>query len=192
MALSAFDDKSRPPRDDDLAVMLGSTFVFWNELKRLIASRFASLSMEWGFTSKKTGWGLRLKQGKRVILYMTPRHGYFLASFALGEKAVKAAHESDLPVLVLEVIDSARKYAEGRGVRLQVRTAEDVLSVEKLAVIKKANQLTLQQTAHVGPAARTQITEIPVVRSNTISACLKLQLLFQAFNESRRKLLLFH
>jgi hypothetical protein len=113
--------------------------VFWNELKRLIASRFTPLSLEWGFASEKTGWGLRLKREKRTILYMTPCKGYFMASFALGEKAVKAAHESDLPVSVLGVIDSAKKYAEGRGVRLEVRSAEDVRNVEKLAVIKMAN-----------------------------------------------------
>jgi hypothetical protein len=139
MALSAFDDKSIPPQDNDLAAMLGGTFVFWNELKRLMASRFAPLSIERGFTSKKTGWGLRLKQEKRTILYMTPCKGYFLASFALGEKAVKAARENDLPVSVVKVIDSAKKYAEGRGVRLEVRSAEDVRNVEKLAVIKMTN-----------------------------------------------------
>jgi hypothetical protein len=137
--LSVFDDKSKPPQDDDLAAMLSSTFVFWNELKRLIASSFAPLSTEWGFTSKKTGWGLRLKREKRTILYMTPCKGYFMASFALGEKAVKAAHESDLPVSVLKIIDGSKKYAEGRGVRLEVRSAEDVRNVEKLAVIKMAN-----------------------------------------------------
>ncbi len=121
MAVSAFDDKSKLPQDDDLAATLRSAFVFWNELKRFIASRFAPLSTEWGITSKKTGWGLRLKQEKRTILYMTPCRGYFLASFALGENAVKAAHESDLPLSVLETIDSAKKYAEGRGVRLEVK-----------------------------------------------------------------------
>ena len=67
---------------------------------------------------------------------MTPCEGYFLASFALGEKAVKAAHDSDLPTSVLRVIDSAKKYAEGRGVRLEVRNARAVRNVEKLAVIK--------------------------------------------------------
>ncbi len=69
---------------------------------------------------------------------MTPCKGYFLASFALGEKAVKAAHESDLPASVLAVIDGAKKYAEGRGVRLEVRSAEDVRNIEKLAVVKMA------------------------------------------------------
>jgi len=139
MALSAFDDKTKPPKDAELAATLGKTYVLWNELKKRIASRFTPLSIEWGFSSKATGWGLRLKQEKRAVLYITPCKGYFLASFALGEKAVKAARESGLPAPVLAVIESAKKYAEGRGVRLEVRTAQDVRNVEKLAAIKMAN-----------------------------------------------------
>jgi Protein of unknown function (DUF3788) len=71
------------------------------------------VSTEWGFSGKTTGWGMRLKTKHRTVLYMTPCDGYFLASFALGEKAAKAAHEDDLPVSVLKVIDNAEKYAEG-------------------------------------------------------------------------------
>jgi hypothetical protein len=70
---------------------------------------------------------------------MTPCQGYFLASFALGEKAVKAAHESNLPAEILDVIDNAPRYAEGRGVRFEVRSAKDVRNVEQIAIIKIAN-----------------------------------------------------
>jgi hypothetical protein len=139
MSLSIFSDKSRQPSEDDLKAKLGTTFVFWNDLKKIIAAEYSPVTEEWRFTSKKTGWGLRLKGEKRTILYMTPCEGYFLASFALGEKAVKAVHESDLPASVLEVIDNAPKYAEGRGVRLEVRDLSDVRAVEKLAVAKMAN-----------------------------------------------------
>lgn len=136
MALSIFDDKSRPPKDAELATALKDSFLFWNELKTLIELRFKPLSIEWGFTSKTTGWGMRLKKKDRTILYMTPREGHFLASFALGEKAVKAAHEDNLPASVLKIIDNAKRYAEGRGVRLEVRNGRDVRNVEKLATIK--------------------------------------------------------
>jgi hypothetical protein len=139
MTLSAFDDKLKTPQPRQLAAMLGSAFVFWNELKAMIENRFGPVSFEWGFTSKTTGWGLRVKSEKRTILYMTPCEGYFLASFALGEKAVKAAHQSDLPTTVLKIIDSAKKYAEGRGVRLKVGSARDVRNVDKLAIIKMAS-----------------------------------------------------
>jgi hypothetical protein len=136
MALSAFDDRSRPPQPDELARVLGGAAPLWEELRRRLASRFDPLAAEWGFSSAKTGWGLRLKQGKRTVLYMTPCAGCFVASLALGEKAVKAAHESDLPAAVLAVVDGAVKYAEGRGVRLEVGTVDDVASVEKLAAVK--------------------------------------------------------
>ena len=139
MALSAFDDKTRPPRDEELAAPLGRSVAAWNALRKAILARFGPLSEEWGFASKNTGWGLRLKQPSRTVLYMTPCTGYFLASFALGENAVKVAHQSDLPASILEIIAGAKKYAEGRAVRLEVRTAKDVRNVEKIAVIKMAN-----------------------------------------------------
>ena len=136
MALSVFDDQERQPHDADLARTLKRSFASWNALKTVIASRFTPLSREWRYAGKAYCWSMRLNHEKRAILYMTPRGGHFLASFALGEKAVNAAHNSDLPAPVLQLIDSAKKYAEGRGVRLEVRNAKDVRHVEKLAVIK--------------------------------------------------------
>ena len=139
MALSAFDDKSRPPREAELVATLGKSYSHWSELRRLIGERFAPLSEDWGYSSVKTGWGLRLRQAKRTVLYLTPCHGHFLASFALGGKAVRAARDAALPAPVLEAIDQAPRYAEGRGVRLVVRSARDVRAIEKLAAVKMAN-----------------------------------------------------
>jgi hypothetical protein len=136
VALSVFDDNARQPIDADLARVLKGSFVFWNDLKKRIESRFTPLTVEWGFTSKTTGWGLRVKHKQRIILYMTPCEGHFLVSFALGEKAIQEAHKANLPSSILKIIDSARKYAEGRGIRLKVTSARDVRNIEKLAVIK--------------------------------------------------------
>lgn len=139
MALSVFDDRAKPPEEKEVEAALGRTYNLWSELKAHISTQFAPLVIEWGYASKSTGWGLRLKQEKRTVLYMTPCKGYFLASFALGEKAVKAAAASGLPDSVLSVIESAPKYAEGRGVRLEVKTKRDLKAIEKLAEIKMAN-----------------------------------------------------
>ncbi len=139
MGLSAFDDKSSQPKEEEVAAMLGKAYGAWSELKAHISTQFAPLVIEWGYASKSTGWGLRLKQEKRTVLYMTPCKGYFLASFALGEKAVKAAQASGLPAAALAAIESAPKYAEGRGVRLEVKTKRDLKAIEKLAEIKMAN-----------------------------------------------------
>lgn len=138
MALSVFDDKSVPPSEGALQTALGVTAELWRELIRRISVRFSPLEEVWGFSSKATGWGLRLKHRERTILYMTPCKDYFLASFALGEKAVRTAQESGLPRAVLNVIDRAPRYAEGRGVRLEIRKRRDLSAVESLAAAKMA------------------------------------------------------
>ena len=42
-------------------------------------------------------------------------------------------------IQILHLIDGAKKFAEGRAVKLEIRRAEDVLAVEKLAIIKMRN-----------------------------------------------------
>ena len=139
MTLSAFDDKTQEPQHQELSAALGQTAGLWAKLISNIGARFGPLAEDWVFSGKKWGWALRLKHKKRAVLYMTPSEGFFYAGFAFGQKAVDAAHESDLSATILEVIDSAQKYAEGRAVRLEVRSEDDVRSVVQLADIKMSH-----------------------------------------------------
>ena len=126
MALSALDDKSQLPTEAALGAVLGSAREHWGALQDALASEYPPLTETWGYSGRKWGWSLALKQKKRTIVYLTPCVGFFYAGFALGEKAVAAAREAGLPPAVLAVIDSAPRYAEGRGVRLEIHTTEDV------------------------------------------------------------------
>jgi len=139
MALSAFDEKAREPAPEAVAAVLGSTAELWDQLISGAESRFEPLALDWGFSGKKWGWSLRLKQKKRAVVYLTPVEGSFLAGFALGQKAVDAANQSELPQSVLDAIEAAPKYAEGRGVRLEVHSRQDVDSILLLATIKMAH-----------------------------------------------------
>lgn len=136
MALSAFADKAHKPTDEDLRAVLGKAHEAWARLIELVTARIDQILPVWGFTSQVTGWGLRLKRKGRVVLYMTPRRGHFLVSFALGEKAVTAAHERKLSASLLKEIDAAPKYPEGRGVRLEVRHVREASGLATLAEIK--------------------------------------------------------
>jgi hypothetical protein len=138
MALSAFDDKSSPPSDDALREVLGKAHDAWQALFEELTATLG-LRPEWGYTSTSSGWSLRIKRETRVIFYLTPSRGAFLASTALGEKAVRAAHELPLPDRFLAVVDAAPKYAEGRGVRLEIRNRRDVKPLIALAGIKLAH-----------------------------------------------------
>ena len=139
MALSAFEDKSVKPSKRSLKTTLGRTSAHWDDLIAHISSEYPPLDETWNFAGAAWGWSLRLKQKKRTVLYMTPCRGHFIVGFALGEKVVKAARSSGLPKSVLSVIAEAKKYAEGRAVRLEIRTKKDLESVKRLAAIKMAN-----------------------------------------------------
>ncbi|KPK48202.1 MAG: hypothetical protein AMS22_15760 [Thiotrichales bacterium SG8_50] len=139
MALSALDDKSKVPDVKELKRVLGRSHEHWESLITFLKSEYEPLDQMWNFGGKNWGWSLRLKQKKRTVLYMTPCEGNILVGFVLGEKAVKAAHESALPKSVLTVIDKAKKYAEGRGVRIEVGNKKDCEVVKKLAAIKMNN-----------------------------------------------------
>jgi hypothetical protein len=139
MALSAFANKNHQPTVDDLRLVLGKSYGAWTRIIELVTERIAPISKVWGFTSAGTGWGLRLKRKDRIILYLTPRKGNFLVSFALGEKAVAAAHAQKLLPSLLKAIDAAPRYAEGRGIRLEVRHVREVRALATLAEIKNDN-----------------------------------------------------
>lgn len=139
MALSAFEDEAASPGDGALAAVLGTTSRLWERLRHDLEQSYGPLTGEWNFSGKAYGWSFRLKQKKRTLVYLTPCRAHFLASFALGEKACRAAHAAGLPAPVLALIDDAPKYAEGRGVRIPVRTSRDLESVKTVAAIKVAN-----------------------------------------------------
>jgi hypothetical protein len=139
LALSVFDDRKAPPAERALQKALGKAWSAWTVLKDALSRECAPLQEEWSFAGEKYGWSLKLKKGKRAIVYMTPCAGHFLASFALGEKACAAAREEKLPARVLQLIEDSPRYAEGRGVRIPVRTEKEAEAIRKLAAIKLAH-----------------------------------------------------
>jgi hypothetical protein len=130
---------NHPPDKKALARSLGSAKPLWDELIRHIETEQAPVTHRW--TSSKTfplGF-LRLVRKKRTILYLLPRDGYFLTAFVFGEKAAAAVRASGLPAAVITMLDAARIYAEGRGIRLETRTTGDIATMKKLAAIKMAS-----------------------------------------------------
>jgi hypothetical protein len=136
MALSSLDDKSQVPTEEDLDRVLGASKVLWDRLVAGVAKKYPPLTEKWGFAGKKWGWSLALKQKKRAIVYLTPATSFFYAGYALGEKAVSYAKNLDLSTEILELIDSSPKYAEGRGVRIEVKSEGDVKQVLLIAEAK--------------------------------------------------------
>ena len=136
MALSAFTDRAAPPDERALGEMLGRASGLWMDLRAALHAAHGPLMEQWSYAGDAYGWSLRMKEKKRALIYLTPCRGYFIASFALGEKACRAAHERGLPPALLAIIEAAPKYAEGRGVRIPVRRKGDLAGIRRLAALK--------------------------------------------------------
>jgi hypothetical protein len=138
MALSVLDDKAVVPDDKQLEAAIGKSFKLWNDIRGHIFERYAKVVEEWKHSGKNYGWSWRAKQGKRALVYLIPQKGFFLAAFCFGDKAVEAVEASDVPEAIKEGLRTARKYAEGRGIRFEVRKAGDVKTIRMLLEIKTA------------------------------------------------------
>jgi hypothetical protein len=136
---NAFAGKSKRPTESELASVLGESYALWRGVVADLNCELKLDKEEWNSYSVKAGWLLRLQLRKRNIVYLSPGAGCFLASFALGDKAIAVARKSKLPLAVLKIIDEAKRYAEGTAVRIEVHGAEDVKAVKTLAKIKIEN-----------------------------------------------------
>jgi 3-methyladenine DNA glycosylase Mpg len=139
MFANAFIAQSRQPTEKQLSAELGAAKTTWDALLAALSQEHAIAETEWHSYSPKAGWSLRLKHKKRNIVYLSPGHGYFLASFALGDKAMEVARKTDFPKPVIQLIRNAKRYAEGSAIRIEVRTVADIDTVKKLTAIKLAN-----------------------------------------------------
>ena len=136
MLTNAFIDKPKKPTAAELTAALGPSKALWDQLLAGLADEHNLTVQEWNSYSRKAGWSLRLKLKDRNILYLTPCQGCFFVSFALGDKAVQAARQSGLPQSVIKIIDEARRYAEGTGIRIEMKKPRDIKIAKQLAAIK--------------------------------------------------------
>ena len=139
MAASAFEDKDSKPDDKMLAGALGKSNWLWQEIKKNLKVEYGELIEEWKFYGQKSGWILKTLRKKRNLFFFIPLKGSFQISFVFGDKAVAAVEKSDLPQELITELKNARKYAEGRGLRIDIKGSADVGHVKKLVEIKVNN-----------------------------------------------------
>jgi hypothetical protein len=136
MLASAFIGRPGPPSGHDLALALGRSKGQWDRVLSALEHDHGAGDRQWKCYSPKSGWSLRVLKKKRVVVYLLPGSKAFLASFALGEKALAAARASRPPPKLVRVLDEAPRYPEGHAVRVEVRTKADADAVLLLAAAK--------------------------------------------------------
>ena len=139
MGLSIFEDKAKRPDDNDLNQALGETKPLWDQIKTHVIETYPPITEDWKHYGKSSGWTMKLLRKKRNLFFSYPAEGMFWLGFVFGEKAVAAVENSSIPPHLIEELKSARKYGEGRGLRVPVRAAEDLETVKQLIAVKVEN-----------------------------------------------------
>lgn len=134
---SMFDPSQSPPRAT-VTSYLGVAASLWDSVIGQAIKRAPQLAEAWHFAGPKVGWSLRLVDGDRIVVYLTPGKGEFRVGLVLGGKAVAAARKAGLSVAAAAILDAAPKHAEGYGVRFSVASTKDMTPFEELLSIKLA------------------------------------------------------
>jgi hypothetical protein len=139
METPTFADKTHQPTDEDLAALLGRAKRLWDSLVKSAQAAAPGAEVGWKHYAGKSGWTFVVRDKRRNLAYLKPAEKRFTVNLALGEQALQAAQESDLPEAVVKAIAEAPKYPEGRPAHLTVKTAADLRMADKLLAIKIAN-----------------------------------------------------
>ena len=132
-------DKTKQPSENELESVLGASYKLWEEIRNNIKKEYGAVTEEWKFYGAKSGWTLKLLLKKRNLFFFNPYDKYFLIAFVFGDKAVAEVEKSDLPASLVDELQKAKKYAEGRGLRLEIRKKTEINNVLKLVKIKIEN-----------------------------------------------------
>ena len=131
-------DKSKEPDQDHILRLLGQNAERLNELDSFCENKVGQLIYEWKFYTKKSGRE-RPSIKKRNLFFLTPKKDLYSITFVFGDRAVEAAENSELPERIKTELKQARKYMEGRGIRIDVTSGDELEIVKKLVRIKTKN-----------------------------------------------------
>ncbi len=137
--ISIFTDKSIIPNNEDLVAHLGATYTLWNQIIEFVYQQYPNGKEDWNFPGKNYGWSFRIKDKKRAIIYFLPRENYFKVAFVFGQKALDQILETNIADSIKNDLLSAKKYAEGRGIRIDVKNENVIPDIQNLIEIKLAN-----------------------------------------------------
>ena len=136
MDISIFTDKKIMPVDDDLLVALGDTYIMWQQLTGYVHLKYPAAIDMWNYSGDKYGWSFRIKDKKRVIVYLLPRDRFFKVVMIFGQKATDAVMNSQVAEALKSELASAKVYVEGRCIRIDILNETILSDLKTLIDIK--------------------------------------------------------
>ncbi|WP_291132201.1 DUF3788 family protein [Flavobacterium sp. UBA7682] len=134
---SIFTNKSETPNEVQLQEALGKTYVYWQTFAEHTKKLYPKAICEWNFSNEKFGWSLRIKDKKRVIIYLLPRDNFFKVAFVFGQKATDEIMTSNISESIKKELLATKVHAEGRGIRIDIKDEtlqNDILNLIEIKI----------------------------------------------------------
>jgi hypothetical protein len=139
MSENVFRIKEKKPTDEMVLEKIGSNFDHLQTIRDHIRETLGDTTEEWKFYGQKHGWTLKKFYKKRNLFFMGVYDGYFQMGFLFGERACQAVMNSGISENLKAELKGARKYAEGRGLRIRVDGPGHLEDIRELIRIKVEN-----------------------------------------------------
>jgi hypothetical protein len=91
------------------------------------------------FSGIKYGWGFRISDATRVLVYFLSRSGYFNVGLVFGKKALAVIEDSKVANCIKQELSNTKAFAEGTGIWLNVTDSSLVSNILLLTTFKFAN-----------------------------------------------------
>ena len=136
MDTSVFMNLEVIPVANDLIEPLGESYPCWMEIRNYVFLKYPNALEEWHVSVKKYGWGFRIKDKKRAIIYLSPRKNFFRVAMVFGQRATNLILESNISDFIKTALMKSKVYAEGRVIRLEVHNSKFLDDIKTLIDIK--------------------------------------------------------
>jgi hypothetical protein len=133
---SIFLDKDTEPTQAELKKALGETYSSWKKLEKTALKFKPDAVCAWNFAGEKYGWSYRISDAKRVLIYLLPRDKFFKVAFVFGAKAYDTIMSTSIAPFIKTELKNAKPYAEGRGIRMEIKDASLLMDLAELINIK--------------------------------------------------------
>ena len=120
------------PTQAEIDEILGDGVALLEEFLR----RNPGLRPEWKYYGPKHGWSLKVFRKKRNLCFVGREPGAIGIGFVLGERAYDRLLASDMRPGLRKLVEEARRFPEGRGIRLVLREGSDLDDAQLLLEIK--------------------------------------------------------
>ena len=136
MSIGAFTDKKQRPSQTEIQGMMGVGLTYWDELLQFVREQYAPEEEFRFMYGKKYGWAIRFQLRRKLLTSFYPTEGGLTVQINLGPDAVDQALEMSLGENVMNVINRATAYSEGRWLFIPVKSPQDIQDIQRLIALR--------------------------------------------------------